>query len=156
MFVKSSLEVPFDVGAVREELLGSLESWLESLMADAKSQREHLLAQVGLTVASSAQPLQVEVEQARIEDRMVALPFRVWAGGWDGRWPCFHSVLSAAWFGEERTQLALEARYAPPDDLPRSAQTLLHRVVEAVNRNILDGLGGRLESQLAVSAATAR
>lgn len=156
MFVKSSLEVPFDVGAVREELLGSLESWLESLMADAKSQREHLLAQVGLAVASSPEPLQLEVEQPRLEDRMVALPFRVWAGGRDGRWPCFHSVLSAAWFGDERTQLVLEARYVPPDDLPRSAQTLLHRVVEAVNRHILDGLGSGLQSHLAVSAAAAR
>lgn len=156
MFVKSSLEVPFDVGIVREELLGSLESWLESLMVDAKSQREHLLAQVGLTVASSPDPMRLEIEQPRIEDRMVVLPFRVWAGGWDGRWPSFHSVLSAAWFGAERTQLALEARYAPPDDLPRSAQTLLHRVVEAVNRHILDGFGRRLEGHLAVSAATAR
>src|SRR5436190_13739402 len=61
MFVKSSLEVPFGVGAVREELLGSLESWLESLTAEARTQREHLLAQVGLTVASSPHPLQLDV-----------------------------------------------------------------------------------------------
>ncbi|HYZ00082.1 MAG TPA: hypothetical protein VFA92_01180 [Candidatus Binatia bacterium] len=156
MFVKSSLEVPFGVGAVREELVGSLESWLESLMADARSEREHLLAQVGLTVASSPHPLQLDVEEARIEDRMVALPFRVWAEEWDGRWPCFHSVLSAAWFGDERTQLSLEARYVPPEDLPRSGQTLLHRVVESVNRHILEDLGSRLERRLAVSGATVR
>lgn len=156
MFVKSSLEVPFGVGAVREELLGSLESWLESLTAEARTQREHLLAQVGLTVASSPHPLQLDVEEARIEDRMVALPFRVSAEGLDGQWPFFHSVLSAAWFGDERTQLSLEARYVPPEDLPRPGQTLLHRVVESVNRHILEELGSRLERRLAVSAATVR
>jgi hypothetical protein len=156
VFVKSSLEVPFGVVAVREELLGSLDSWLQSLMTDARSQREHLLAQVGLTVASSPYELQLDIEEARIDDRMVAVPFRIWAEGRDGQWPCFHSVLSAAWFGDERTQLALEARYVPPEDLPRSGQTLLHRVVESVNRHILEGFGSRLESHLAVSAATVR
>lgn len=156
MFVKSSLEVPFGVGAVREELVGSLEGWLGSLMVDAQSRREQLLAQVGLTVASSPEPLRLQVEEPRIEERMVALPFRVWAEGCDGYWPSFHSVLSAAWFGEERTQLGLEARYVPPESLPRAGQTLLHRVVEAVNRHILEGLGRRLESHLAVSAVTVR
>jgi hypothetical protein len=141
---------------VRDELLESLESWLASLTADARSQREHLLAEVGLTAASSPVALRVQVEEPRIEDRMVALPFRVSAGDSDGRWPYFHSVLSAAWFGDERTQLALEARYVPPEDLSRSGQTLLHRVVESVNRHILEGLRDQLEGRLAVSAAVAR
>jgi hypothetical protein len=156
MFVKSSLDIPFGLSEVRGQVEGCLGSWWESLSAEARERREQLLAEVGLVVASSPRPLRVEVAQGRVEERIVALPFRVWADGSDGRWPCFHSVLSAAWFGDGRTQLALEARYVPPEDLSRSEQTLLHRVVETVNRHILMGIATRLEAGLAVSVATPR
>jgi hypothetical protein len=156
MFVKSSLEVPYGLSEIRDEVEGSLPSWLESLTAEARERREHLLAEVGLVVASSPRDLRVEVAEGRVEERMVVLPFRVWADGSDGRWPCFHSVVSAAWFGDGRTQLALEARYVPPEDLSRSEQTLLHRVVESVNRHLLAGIATSLEAGLAVPVAAPR
>ncbi|MDR0359347.1 MAG: hypothetical protein LBJ87_07790 [bacterium] len=60
----------------------------------------------------------------------------------------FDNVLSAAWFGDSRTQLILESSYGQPTWLSAPQQMLLHRIVECVTRQFLTGVAAELGDRL--------
>jgi hypothetical protein len=148
MFVKTSLEIPYGLPAVRAELLASVQSWLQPLLEETQARSHALQTEVGLAYVSRQGTLHVDVEQCRVEERVVSIPFRVWLEGWEGQWPTFDSGLVAAWLGDRTTQLVLAGQYAPPALLGRSEQTLLHRVVEASSRDFLEGVAEELRQRL--------
>ena len=149
MFVKTSLELPYGLPAVRDELVASVQSWLQPLLEETQARSHALQEEVGLAFATRQGAVQVDIEQCRVEDRVVSIPFRAWVAGYEGQWPTFESALVAAWLGDRTTQLVLAGQYAPPALLGRSEQTLLHRVVEAGSRDFLEGVADRLRTRLA-------
>lgn len=148
MFVKTSLEIPYGLPAVGAELAASVDSWLEPLLVTTQARSATLQQEVGLGFVTRPGALRIDVEQCRVEERAVSIPFRVWLEGYEGQWPAFDSGLVAAWLGDRTTQLVLAGQYTPPAMLGRSEQTLLHRVVEAASRDFLERVADRLRQRL--------
>lgn len=157
---RSSLAIPFGLPAVRTELLGSLESWFRPLLQEARAEARLLQAEVGLGLPTLPGGLGVEVGDPCIEAQTVAIPFQVAVAGVSGPWPVFDSVLTAAWFGERRTQLVIAGRYGAPEHLDEGRRALLHRLVDAVGGYFVTWvaaeLGDRLGGGVAISSPPRR
>ncbi|MBO0760239.1 MAG: hypothetical protein J2P40_03085 [Candidatus Dormibacteraeota bacterium] len=145
---RSSVEIPFGFPAVRTEMLRSLESWFHPLLQEARAEARLLEAEVGLGLDDRPGPLHVEVRDPYVAAETVAIPFRVGAGGVSGRWPVFDSVLTAAWFGDRRTQLVLAGRYGSPEHLDEGRRALLQRLVDAVGGYFVTWVGAELGERL--------
>lgn len=152
MFVKSSIEIPFSFEQVRAEMLDSPESWLRPLLMEARAESRMLEAELGFQVPASQGVMRLELQGSRVEGGSTLLYFRVWVDDSDQWWTGFDSVLSAAWFGERRTQLVIAGQYDPPMDMTRSDRLLLHRVVEAVSRHFAAGVAAELSERVSPAA----
>lgn len=148
MFVKTSLELPYGLPVVGSELAASVKLWLQPLLESSQARSTALQMEVGIGFVSRLGTLHVDVERCQIEERVVTIPFRVWLEGYEGQWPTFDSGLVAAWLGDGTTQLVLAGQYTPPALLGRAEQTLLHRVVEASSRELLEGVADQLRRRL--------
>lgn len=157
---RSSVEIPFGFAAVRAELLRSWDSWLPRLLEEARAETRLLQAEVGLGLSHLAGPLRVEAGKPLVASHTVEIPFRVGVDGVSTPWPTFDSVLTAAWFGERRTQLVLTGRYDTPEHLDEGRRALLHRLVDAVGGYfvtwVAEELGERLGGVAAISSPPRR
>lgn len=152
MFVKSSLEIPFSLEQVRPEMLDSPESWLRPLLVEARAESRILEAELGFQIPTRQGVMRLQFRGARAEEARVLLFLRVWVDDLDHWWAGFDSVLSAAWFGERRTQLVIVGQYDPPVGTSRSEQVLLHRVVDAVSRHFVAGVAAELSERVSPAA----
>ena len=132
MFVKCSLELPVDLSTLRLQRQGSVQPWLHALTEDARTHSRGLQAEAGLELPPRRGALRLEVDEPVVEDTQVSIRFHVWVEGSKGGWPNFDSVVTAAWRGDELTQLELTGQYEPPEGLSQTDKDLLHRMVEAL------------------------
>jgi uncharacterized membrane protein len=86
---------------------------------------------------------------------MTSLPLTWEPVGLEGLLPRLDANIEAGSLGEDRTQLAISARYRPPLGLVGRTvdRVLLHRVAEATLKDFLDRIGAAITSQ--AEAATA-
>jgi hypothetical protein len=80
---------------------------------------------------------------------MTSLPLTWEPVGLEGVLPRLDANLEVGFLGEDRTQLAISARYRPPlGVLGRTVdRVLLHRVAEATVKDFLDRVGAAITSQ---------
>ncbi|MBO0683297.1 MAG: hypothetical protein J2P45_09095 [Candidatus Dormibacteraeota bacterium] len=153
MFVKAYTEVVADyerITAVMQEQPGS---WLGHAAADASSQGERMLVDVGLQVGPPPleRPSRVEVGELVATNRVASLPLRIVPQDPSSLIPLFVGSLDAAWLGAGRTHLALSLQYDPPFGfVGRVAdRALLHRVAEATAHRFLQKVTDQLTVLLA-------
>ena len=148
MFVESSVEIPFRLEQIRVEMLASPDSWLRPLLVEARAESRILEAELGFQIPTRQGVMRLQLRGARAEEARVLLFLRVWVDDLDHWWAGFESVLSAAWFGERRTQLVIAGQYEPPMGMSLRDRVLLHRVVGTVSRHFVAGVAVELSERV--------
>jgi hypothetical protein len=89
---------------------------------------------------------------------MTSLPLTWEPVGLEGVLPRLEANIELGSLGEDRTQLAISARYRPPlGVLGRTVdQVLLHRVAEATVKDFLDRVGRAIKDQAVTDGETRR
>jgi hypothetical protein len=84
---------------------------------------------------------------------MTSLPMTWEPLGMDGLFPRLDADIEVGPLGEDRTQLAISARYRPPLGVVGRAidRVLLHRVAEATVKDFLDRVGRAITGRVAVA-----
>jgi hypothetical protein len=137
MFVRYFLELPLPAGRVEQALLDSPAEWLSALAGNAQQRGGGLLAEVGVGPLGDRLGRRVALGlgvPVRFPS-MTSLPLTWEPIGMEGLFPRLEADLEVGRLGEERTQLAISARYRPPLGAVGRAvdRLLLHRVAEAAN-----------------------
>jgi hypothetical protein len=116
MFVRYYLELPLPAARVEQALLGSSTEWLSALAGDAEHRGGELLAQVGVGPLGARLRRRVAVSLAAPVrfPSMTSLPLAWEPIGMEALLPRLEADLEVGPLGEERTQLAISARYSPP------------------------------------------
>jgi hypothetical protein len=143
MFVKSTLEVPAPTDQVAPPILDSPSHWLRPLLVVSRAQSRLLRAEVGVDLSPRFGRVRLEVHTPTTYKDATFLPFHVHVEDAE-EWATFDNVLTAAWLGDWRTQLALEGCYPHTNWMTPRDQSLLHRVVEAVTRQLLTAVAVEL------------
>jgi len=145
MFVRYYLELPLPPGRVEEVLLGSPAEWLSTLAGKAQRRGDDLLAEVGVGPLGPRLGRRVAVRLGKPVrfPSMTSLPLTWEPLGSGGLLPRLEADLEVGPLGEDRTQLAISARYRPPLGAVGRAvdRVLLHRVAEATVKDFLDRIG---------------
>jgi hypothetical protein len=154
MFVRYYLELPLPAGRVEEALLDCPGEWLAALAGTAQRRGDGLLAQVGVGPPGQhlAHRVTITVGSPVRFPTMTSLPLSWEPIGMQGLLPRLEADLEVGPLGEERTQLAISARYRPPLGAVGRAvdRVLLHRVAEATVKDFLDRLGAAISAAVAV------
>lgn len=143
MFVKSTLELPVPMDQVTPAILNTPSHWLRPLLVVSRAQSRLLRAEVGADLSPRFGRVRLEVHTPTACGDTAFLPFHVHVEDAE-EWATFDNVLTAAWLGDRRTQLALEGCYPRTNWMTPRGQSLLHRVVEAVNRQLLTAVAVEL------------
>jgi hypothetical protein len=153
MFVRYYLELPRPPARVEQALLGS-PKWLSELAGEAQRRGDVLLADVGVGPlgARLGRRVAVRLGQPVAFPSMTSLPMTWEPLGMDGLFPRLDADLEVGPLGEDRTQLAISARYRPPLGVVGQAidRVLLHRVAEATVKDFLDRVGQAITGKVAV------
>jgi hypothetical protein len=148
MFVRYYLELPLPAGRVEQALLDSSPEWLSALAGEAAHRGDELLTQVGVGPLGVRLRRRVAVSLAAPArfPSMTSLPLTWEPIDMEGLLPRLEADLEVGPLGEERTQLAINARYRPPlGGVGRAVdRLLLHRVAEATVKDFLDRLGSAI------------
>ena len=151
MFVRYYLELPLPPARVEQALLGSPE-WLSELAGEAQRRGDVLLADVGVGPLGPRLGRRVAVQLGKpvAFPSMTSLPMTWEPLGMDGLFPRLDADLEVGPLGEDRTQLAISARYRPPLGVVGQAidRVLLHRVAEATVKDFLDRVGQAIAGRL--------
>jgi hypothetical protein len=151
MFVRYFVEVPLPAGQIERTLLASPAEWLSALAGAAHERGDGLLADVGVGPLASGLRRRVRIQLGEPVHfpSMTSLPLTWEPVELEGLLPRLEANLELGALGEDRTQLAISARYRPP--LGAVGQTLdrvlLHRVAEATVKDFLDRVGAAITSQ---------
>lgn len=156
MFVRYYVELPLPAGQVEEALLGSPVGWLSALAGEAQQRGDGLLAEVGVGPLGGRLGRRVAVqlgEPVRFPS-MTSLPLTWEPVGMGGLLPRLEADIEVGPLGDDRTQLAISARYRPPLGAVGRAvdRVLLHRVAETTVKDFLDRVGAAITEQ-AVAAS---
>ena len=150
MFVRYYLELPLPPARVEQALLGSPE-WLSELAGEAQRRGDVLLADVGVGPLGPRLGRRVTVQLGKpvAFPSMTSLPMTWEPLGMDGLFPRLDADIEVGPLGEDRTQLAISARYRPPLGVVGQAidRVLLHRVAEATVKDFLDRVGERVHAR---------
>jgi hypothetical protein len=157
MFVRYYLELPLPPARVEQALLGS-PAWLSELAGQAQRRGDVLLADVGVGPLGPRLGRRVAVRLGE----PVAFPWMTWLPmtweplGMDGLFPRLDADLEVGPLGQDRTQLAISARYRPPLGVVGQAidRVLLHRVAEATVKDFLDRVGRAIALSAPAGPAT--
>jgi hypothetical protein len=153
MFVRYYLELPIPPARVEQALLGS-PAWLSELAGEAQQRGDVLLAEVGVGPLGPrlGRRVAVRLGEPVAFPSMTSLPMTWEPIGMDGLFPRLDADLEIGPLGEDRTQLAISARYRPPLGVVGQAidRVLLHRVAEATVKDFLDRVGQAIAGQVAV------
>lgn len=143
MFVKSTLELPVPLDRVTPALLTAPSDWLRPLLVVCRAQGRLLRAEMGVELTPRFGRVRLEVLTSSTHGDTVFLPFHVHVQGGE-QWAAFDNVLEAARIGDRRTRLAFEGCYPHPRWMTPRGRSLLHRVVEAVSRQLLTAVAVEL------------
>jgi hypothetical protein len=147
MFVRYFVEIPLPPGRVEAALLAEPDAWLPGIARWAEDRSRRLLAEVGFGRAFRiGKRVEVSLGEALRPNGKTLLPM-TWRGtGAESLFPTLEADIEVAPLGPGRTQLAINARYAPPlGRLGRAIdRALLHRVAEATIKDFLDRTADRL------------
>jgi hypothetical protein len=151
MFVRYYVELPLPAGQVEEALLGSPAGWLSAVAGEAQRRGDGLLTEVGIGPLGGRLGRRVVVqlgEPVRFPS-MISLPLTWEPIGMEGLLPRLDANIEMGPLGEDRTQLAISARYRPPlGAVGRTIdRVLLHRVAEATVKDFLDRVGEAITDQ---------
>jgi hypothetical protein len=145
MFVRYFVELPLPAAQVERALLASPAEWLSAMAGAAQERGDGLLTEVGVGPLGTRLRRRVQVElgaPVRFPS-MTSLPLTWEPAGLEGLLPRLDADIELGALGEDRTQLAVSARYRPPlGAVGRTVdRVLLHRVAEATVKDFLDRLG---------------
>jgi hypothetical protein len=151
VFVRYYLELPLPHERVEQALLGSPPEWVAALAGDAQQRGDGLLAEVGVGPLGDRLGRRVAVqlgEPVRFPS-MTSLPLTWEPLGLEGLLPRLEADIEIGPLGQDRTQLAISARYRPPLGAAGRAvdRVLLHRVAEATVKDFLDRVGEAITDQ---------
>ena len=158
MFVRYYVEVPLPAAQVESALLASPAEWLSSMAGAAQEDGDGLLTAVGVGPLGPRLTRRVTIQLAEPVrfPSMTSLPLTWEPVGLEGLLPRLDATIEVGPLGEDRTQLAISARYRPPMGVVGQAvdRVLLHRVAEATVKDFLDRLGRAITDQPTTDAAT--
>jgi hypothetical protein len=159
MFVRYYLELPLPHERVEQALLGSPPEWVAALASEAQRRGEGLLVEVGVGPlgARLGRPVAVQLGEPVPFPSMTSLPLTWEPLGLEGLLPRLEADIEVGPLGEDRTQLAISARYRPPLGAVGWTvdRVLLHRVAEATVKDFLDRVGEAITDQaVALDAGT--
>jgi hypothetical protein len=143
MFVRYFVELPLAATTVGSVLTREPETWLPGIATRADHAGGQLLAEVGFgTRARVSRAVSIQIGRAAKLGEKVVIPIHWSSAGADGLFPHLDGDLEIASLGEERSQLAMSARYDPPlGALGRAAdRAALHLVAEATLKDFLDNV----------------
>jgi hypothetical protein len=145
MFVRYYVELPLAAGRVEESLLASPSGWLAGIAGEAQARGDELLTAVGVGPLGPRLGRRVALElgdPVRFPS-MTSLPLTWEPIGLEGLLPRLDATIEVGSLGQDRTQLAISARYRPPLGVVGRTidRVLLHRVAEATMKDFLDRLG---------------
>ena len=154
MFVRYFVELPLPAARVERALLDHPPGWLAEMAGAAQQRGDELLAEVGVGVngplgARLGRRVAIELGEPVRFPSMTSLALTWEPIGLEGMLPRLDADLELGSLGEDRTQLAISARYRPPLGVVGRAvdRVLLHRVAEATLKDFLDRLGQAILSQ---------
>jgi hypothetical protein len=145
MVVRYFIEVPLPAGQVEQALLESPAGWLSAIAGVAQERGDGLLVEVGVGPMEARLRRRVSMrlgEPVRFPS-MTSVPSPGSRSAWKASSPASTPTSSSAPLGEDRTQLAISARYQPPLGVVGHAldRVLLHRVAGATLKDFLDRVG---------------
>jgi hypothetical protein len=157
MFIRYYIELPLPVAVVKRALVGSSAGWLSAMAGEAQARGDGLLGEVGVGPLGVRLRRQVTIqlgEPVRFPS-MTSLPLTWEPVGLEGLLPQLDANLELGSLGEDRTQLAISARYRPPLGVVGRAvdRVLLHRVAEATLKDFLDRLGQAITNHATTGGA---
>ena len=148
MFVRYYIELPLAAVRVEEALLASPPGWLSSIAGAAQARGDELLTAVGVGPLGPRLGRRVAI---RLGDpvrfpSMLSVPITWEPVGLESLLPRLDATIEVGVLGQDRTQLAISARYRPPLGVVGRAidRVLLHRVAEATLKDFLDRLGAAI------------
>jgi hypothetical protein len=151
MFIRYYLELALPASQVEHVMLDSPADWLSMVAGEAQRRGDHLLAQVGVGPMGPRLGRRVTIQLGRPVrfPSMTSLPLTWEPVGLEGVLPHLDADLELGPLGEDRTQLAISARYRPPlGAVGRTVdRVLLHRVAETTVKDFLDRVGAAITSQ---------
>src|SRR5215204_7219527 len=151
MFVRYYLELPLPAREVEHVMLDASADWLSMIAGQAQRRGDHLLTEVGVGPLGPrlGRRVAVEIGQPVRFPSMTSLPLTWEPVGLEGVLPRLDADIELGSLGEDRTQLAISARYRPPlGAVGRTVdRVLLHRVAEATLKDFLDRLAQAILSQ---------
>jgi hypothetical protein len=156
MFVRYYVEMPLPAAQVEPALLTYPAEWLSSMAGAAQEHGDGLLTAVGVGPLGPRLSRRVTIqlgEPVRFPS-MTSLLLTWEPVGLEGLLPCLDATIEVGPLGEDRTQLAISARYRPPLGVVGRAmdRVLLHRVAEATVKDFLDRLGRAITDQATTDA----
>jgi hypothetical protein len=160
MFARYFVEVPLPAGQVERALLDSPAGWLSAMAGAAQERGDGLLIEVGVGPMEGGLRRRVSLrlgEPVRFPS-MISLPLTWEPVGLEGLLPRLDANIELGPLGEDRTQLAISARYQPPLGVVGQAvdRVLLHRVAEATLKDFLDRVGQAITLSQTGGAGTMR
>ena len=143
MFVKTALELPFDMDHVTPAMLSTPAQWLRPLLVEGRAQGRLLRAEAGADLAPRFGGVQLAVDPPAVFEDAASLPFHTRVEGGE-QWTTFGNLLTAGWLGRRRTRLVLETQYGPTTWMSARDQKLVHWVMVCVTRCFLTGIAAEL------------
>jgi hypothetical protein len=160
MFVRYYLELPLPARQVEHAMLDPAADWLSTVAGEAQRRGDHLLTEVGVGPLGPrlGRRVNIQVGQPVRFPSMTSLPLTWEPVGLEEVLPRLDANIELGFLGEDRTQLAISARYRPPlGVLGRSVdRVLLHRVAEATVKDFLDRVGAAIISHAEATPTTER
>jgi hypothetical protein len=160
MFARYFIEVPLPADQVEQALLDSPAGWLSAIAGAAQERGDGLLVEVGVGPMEAGLRRRVAIrlgEPVRFPS-MTSVPLTWEPVGLEGLLPRLDANIELGPLGEDRTQLAISARYQPPLGVVGHAidRVLLHRVAEATLKDFLDRVGRAITLSQTGGAGTMR
>jgi hypothetical protein len=149
MFVRYFTVLESPAEAIRAALTNGGPEWMSSVALQSDDRRGELVSRVGVPLSehhSLSKVVRVSLGTSTRLGETTVLPMSWEATGPLGLFPVMDGDLEIAPLGEERTMLAMSARYRPPlGAVGRIAdRALLHRVAEATIKDFVDRVADRL------------
>jgi hypothetical protein len=145
MFVRYYIELSLPAEKVEQVLVGAAAGWLSAMAGAAQARGDGLLGEVGVGPSAARLRRQVRIQLGRPVrfPSMTSLPLTWDPVGLEGLLPRLDANLELGALGQDRSQLAISARYRPPLGVVGRAvdRVLLHRVAEATVKDFLDRVG---------------
>jgi hypothetical protein len=116
MFVRYYMELPLPASQAEHVMLDAPAEWLSTVAGEAQRRGDHLLTEVGVGPLGSRFGRRVTIHLGRPVrfPSMTSLPLTWEPVGLEGVLPRMEADIELGSLGEDRTQLAISARYRPP------------------------------------------